>query len=106
MFSMLGGVVGDDRVNAALKKYVDTWKFKHPSPWDFAFFMNKELGRDLRSDVFDARRSSRRRPGERSPQKICGYVEIQTSVALGFCLLYEQRTRSRSQIGCFRCSAE
>lgn len=47
MFSMLGGVVGDDAVNAALKKYVDTWKFKHPSPWDFMFFMNKELGRDL-----------------------------------------------------------
>lgn len=47
MFSMLGGIVGDEAMNAALKKYVDTWKFKHPSPWDFTFFMNKELGRDL-----------------------------------------------------------
>ena len=47
MFSMLGGVVGDDRMNAAIKKYVETWKFKHPSPWDFAFFMNRELNRDL-----------------------------------------------------------
>jgi hypothetical protein len=47
MFSMLGGIVGDEAMNAALKKYVDTWKFKHPSPWDFMFFMNKELGRDL-----------------------------------------------------------
>ncbi len=47
MFSMLGGIVGDDALNAALKKYVETWKFKHPSPWDFTFFMNKELGRDL-----------------------------------------------------------
>jgi hypothetical protein len=47
MFSMLGAIVGDDRVNAAIGKYVETWKFKHPSPWDFAFFMNKELGRDL-----------------------------------------------------------
>ncbi|MGD9588524.1 MAG: M1 family metallopeptidase [Pyrinomonadaceae bacterium] len=47
MFSMLGGIVGDDAMNAALKKYVETWKFKHPSPWDFTFFMNKELGRDL-----------------------------------------------------------
>ncbi|MEQ1923058.1 MAG: M1 family metallopeptidase [Pyrinomonadaceae bacterium] len=47
MFSMLGGIVGDDEMNAALKKYVETWKFKHPSPWDFMFFMNKELGRDL-----------------------------------------------------------
>jgi hypothetical protein len=47
MFSMLGGIVGDDTMNSALKKYVETWKFKHPSPWDFTFFMNKELGRDL-----------------------------------------------------------
>ena len=47
MFSMLGGIVGDDAMNAAVRKYVDTWKFKHPSPWDFTFFMNKELGRDL-----------------------------------------------------------
>jgi len=47
MFSMLGGIVGDDAMNAAFKKYVETWKFKHPSPWDFTFFMNKELGRDL-----------------------------------------------------------
>lgn len=47
MLSMLGAIVGDDRMNAAIKKYVETWKFKHPSPWDFMFFMNKELGRDL-----------------------------------------------------------
>jgi hypothetical protein len=47
MFSMLGGIVGDDAMNAAIKKYMETWKFKHPSPWDFTFFMNKELGRDL-----------------------------------------------------------
>ena len=47
MFSMLGGIVGDDAMHAAIRKYVETWKFKHPSPWDFTFFMNKELGRDL-----------------------------------------------------------
>jgi aminopeptidase N len=47
MFSMLGGLVGDEAMHAAIKKYVETWKFKHPSPWDFTFFMNKELGRDL-----------------------------------------------------------
>ncbi|MEZ5344451.1 MAG: M1 family metallopeptidase [Pyrinomonadaceae bacterium] len=47
MFSMLGGIVGDDAMNAAIKKYMATWKFKHPSPWDFAFFMNKELNHDL-----------------------------------------------------------
>ena len=47
MFSMLGGIVGDDVMHAAIKKYAEIWKFKHPSPWDFTFFMNKELGRDL-----------------------------------------------------------
>jgi hypothetical protein len=47
MLSMLGGIVGDEAFNEAFRKYVDTWKFKHPSPWDFMFFMNKELGRDL-----------------------------------------------------------
>jgi aminopeptidase N len=47
MFSMLGGIVGDEVMNTAIKKYMETWKFKHPSPWDFTFFMNKELGRDL-----------------------------------------------------------
>ena len=47
MLSMLGGVVGDEKMNAAIKKYMETWKFKHPSPWDFTYFMNKELGKDL-----------------------------------------------------------
>ncbi len=47
MFSMLGGIVGDEAMNKAIAKYIDVWKFKHPSPWDFAFFMNNELGRDL-----------------------------------------------------------
>ena len=47
MFAMLGGMVGDEVLHAAIKKYVAAWKFKHPSPWDFAFFMNNELKRDL-----------------------------------------------------------
>ena len=47
MLSMLGGIVGDDNVQAAFKKYVEAWRFKHPSPWDFMFFMNNELKQDL-----------------------------------------------------------
>jgi len=47
MLSMLGGVVGDEKMNAAIKKYMETWKFKHPSPWDFTYFMNEELGQNL-----------------------------------------------------------
>jgi len=47
MLSMLGGVVGDQAVIKAMKKYTDTWAFKHPSPWDYLFFMNNELGQNL-----------------------------------------------------------
>lgn len=47
MLSMLGGMVGDEAVISAMKKYTDTWAFKHPSPWDYMFFMNQELGRNL-----------------------------------------------------------
>jgi len=47
MLSMLGGIVGDTAVWEAMSAYADAWKFKHPSPWDYAFFMNGALGRDL-----------------------------------------------------------
>ena len=47
MLSMLGGIVGDEAVINAMKKYTTTWAFKHPSPWDYMFFMNNELGQNL-----------------------------------------------------------
>ena len=47
MFSMLGGIVGDDAVQRAIQQYTEVWRFKHPSPWDFIFFMNNALGQDL-----------------------------------------------------------
>ena len=47
MLSMLGGVVGDAAVQKAISGYAHAWRFKHPSPWDFAFFMNRALDRDL-----------------------------------------------------------
>ncbi|MDR7130829.1 hypothetical protein J2X69_003188 [Algoriphagus sp. 4150] len=47
MLSMLGGIVGDEAVINAMKKYADAWTFKHPSPWDYMFFMNNELGQNL-----------------------------------------------------------
>ena len=40
MLSMLGGVVGDTAVWRAQSDYAKTWRFKHPSPWDYAFFMS------------------------------------------------------------------
>ncbi|MEP7086291.1 MAG: M1 family metallopeptidase [Gemmatimonadota bacterium] len=47
MLSMLGGIVGDSAVTKAMSEYATTWKFKHPSPWDYAFFMSNALKKDL-----------------------------------------------------------
>jgi hypothetical protein len=47
MLSMLGGVVGDSAVWRAMSAYAQAWRFRHPSPWDFAFFMQRALHRDL-----------------------------------------------------------
>ncbi len=48
MLSMLGGIVGDSAVWRAMKAYAAGWRFKHPTPWDYAFSMDRALGRDLR----------------------------------------------------------
>ena len=47
MLSMLGGIVGDAQVQRAMREYARTWAFKHPSPWDYVFFMNTSLKQDL-----------------------------------------------------------
>ena len=47
MLSMLGGIVGDEAVWKAMSEYTKAWAFKHPSPWDFAFFMSNALEQDL-----------------------------------------------------------
>ena len=47
MLSMLGGIVGDDAVQRAMSEYAKAWAFKHPSPWDYIFFMNNALKQDL-----------------------------------------------------------
>lgn len=47
MLSMLGGIVGDTTVWNAMSDYAKAWQFKHPSPWDYAFFMSNALGQDL-----------------------------------------------------------
>jgi hypothetical protein len=47
LLSSLGGVVGDSAVQRAQREWGMAWRFKHPSPWDWMFFMNRALGRDL-----------------------------------------------------------
>jgi len=48
MLSSLGGVVGDAEVQRAMSEYTKAWAFKHPSPWDYIFFMDNALKQDLR----------------------------------------------------------
>ncbi|HTR76474.1 MAG TPA: M1 family peptidase, partial [Gemmatimonadaceae bacterium] len=31
----------------AMSEYAHAWRFKHPTPWDYAFFMSNALHRDL-----------------------------------------------------------
>src|SRR6476469_4910527 len=47
MLSMLGGIVGDSAVQRAHQEWAQAWMFKHPSPWDYMFFMSHALKRDL-----------------------------------------------------------
>ncbi len=47
VLSALGGVVGDTAVQRAQKEWARAWMFKHPSPWDYFYFMNNALHRDL-----------------------------------------------------------
>jgi hypothetical protein len=47
MLSMLGGIVGDSAVWHAMSDYAKAWRFKHPSPWDYAFYMSNALHQDL-----------------------------------------------------------
>jgi hypothetical protein len=47
MLSMLGGIVGDSAVQRAHRAFGQAWRFRHPTPWDWMFFMERALGRDL-----------------------------------------------------------
>jgi hypothetical protein len=47
MLSMLGGIVGDSAVQRAHAEWGRAWMFRHPSPWDWMFFMQRALGMDL-----------------------------------------------------------
>ncbi len=40
-------IVGDDAFYAGMKKYFNTWKFRHPEPNDFIRVMEKESGLQL-----------------------------------------------------------
>jgi hypothetical protein len=47
MLSSLGGIVGDTAVWRAQSEFGKAWMYKHPSPWDYMFFMSNALKRDL-----------------------------------------------------------
>ncbi len=45
--SMLEYVIGEDQVRKGMKRYYNTWKFKHPEPRDFKRVMEKVSGLEL-----------------------------------------------------------
>jgi hypothetical protein len=47
MLSMLGGIFSDTAVQRAHREFGMAWRFKHPSPWDWMFSMQRSLGADL-----------------------------------------------------------
>jgi hypothetical protein len=47
MLSMLGGIYGDSAVQRAHRAFAQAWMFKHPSPWDWMFSMERSLGENL-----------------------------------------------------------
>ncbi|MFN4808798.1 MAG: M1 family metallopeptidase [Bacteroidota bacterium] len=40
-------IVGEKKFDAAFKKYIRDWAYKHPSPWDFFRSMENSVGEDL-----------------------------------------------------------
>ncbi len=47
VLQQLAGMLGEDKVAAALREYTRTWAFAHPTPEDFFATMNRALGQDL-----------------------------------------------------------
>lgn len=45
--AQLGYVIGQDKLKSTIKRYYDTWKFKHPTPNDFIRIAEKESGAEL-----------------------------------------------------------
>jgi hypothetical protein len=40
-------ILGEERFDFALKKYLRDWAYRHPTPWDFFRSMNNSTGEDL-----------------------------------------------------------
>ena len=40
-------IIGPERFDPALRKYIHDWAFKHPTPWDFFHSINNSTGEDL-----------------------------------------------------------
>lgn len=40
-------ILGPDRFDAAFRRYIKVWAYRHPAPSDFFRFMNSEAGEDL-----------------------------------------------------------
>lgn len=46
-FLILEDIIGKDVMQKSLKGFIETWQHKHPTPYDFFFYLNKSTGKDL-----------------------------------------------------------
>ena len=47
LLNTLRALLGEETFDPAYRKYIRTWAFKHPKPWDFFNFFSAESGTDL-----------------------------------------------------------
>jgi hypothetical protein len=47
VFDYLMAYIGENKMDMAMQKYFDEWKFKHPQPSDFRKIMEKSTGKNL-----------------------------------------------------------
>ncbi|GMU88764.1 MAG: peptidase [Chlorobiota bacterium] len=48
-FLILEDIIGKDVMQNSLKGFIETWQHKHPTPYDFFFYINKSTGKSLES---------------------------------------------------------
>ena len=48
-FLILEDIIGKEVMQRSLKGFIETWQHKHPTPYDFFFYLNKSTGKSLDS---------------------------------------------------------
>ena len=46
-FNYLMASIGEEKMNEAMQRYFDEWKYKHPTPADFRKILEETTGKNL-----------------------------------------------------------